>query len=226
VAGVTLSDKRIDLVTLGVSGDRSDGFGGGGVWAASAELAAGRLDLSGNAADLAADQVAGGPQRQGAFSRVSLGLSRTQRLGHRQTLTVTAGAQKAGGNLDASERLALAGPSAVRAYGTSEPGVDTGVVLSVDWKLQLDAVWTVGVFHDQAVGWRDERLNVATLAPNRLHLSGSGLALQAMLPQGVQLRVSLAGRHGTNPARNPATGADADGTLRHTRLLLSLATWF
>lgn len=226
VAGVSLSDKRIDLLSLGVSGDRSDGFGGGGVWAGSAELVVGRLDLAANAADLAGDQLAGGPRRQGSFSRVQVNLSRTQRLSDRQTLTVAAVAQKAGGNLDASEKLALAGPSAVRAYSTSEPGVDTGVALGIDWTLRLDSTWTLGLFHDQGLGWRDERPNLATLAPNRLHLRGSGLAVQAALPQGVQLRLQLAGRHGNNPARNPATGADADGRSSRTRLLLSLAKWF
>jgi hemolysin activation/secretion protein len=227
VAGATLSDKRIDLLTLGMSGDRSDGFGGGGVWAASAELALGRLDLAGNAADLAADQVANGPGRQGRFGRALVSLSRTQRLSDRQTLTVAAVAQLADGNLDASEKLALAGPGAVRAYSTSEPGVDSGAVLNIDWKIKLAERWTLGFFHDEASGQRDQRSNLATLSPNQLHFSGSGLELQATLPeQGLQLRAALATRHGRNPARNPATGADADGTSRSTRLLLTLAKWF
>lgn len=226
VAGIELSRKHVDLLTLGFNLDRLDDWAGGGVWIVSGQLAAGRLDLSGNAADLASDQLAGGPARNGRFAKVSGTLTRMQRLSVRQTLTVAASGQIASKNLDSAEKFQVSGPYAVRAYSVSEPSVDTGVLLTADWKYKLSDAWAVTVFHDQAMGWRDENVNVATLQPNRLHVRGSGLELNWDAPGAVQVRAGLAHRHGANPTRNPVTLADADGTRRETRALLSVSKWF
>ncbi|MFG6415157.1 ShlB/FhaC/HecB family hemolysin secretion/activation protein [Roseateles sp. DC23W] len=226
VAGIELSRKHIDLLTLGFNLDRLDDWAGGGVWIASGQLAAGRLDLGGNAADLASDQLAGGPQRNGGFAKVSGTLTRMQRLSAQQTLTVAASGQIASKNLDSSEKLQVSGPYAVRAYSVSEPSVDTGVLLTADWKYKFSDTWAVTVFHDQAMGWRDEQVNVATLQPNRLHVRGSGLELNWEAPGAVQVRAGVARRHGVNPTRNPVTLADADGTRKETRALLSVSKWF
>lgn len=226
VAGIELSRKRIDLLTLGFNIDRLDDWAGGGVWIVSGQLAAGRLDLSGNAGDLASDQIAGGPARHGGFGKVSGTLTRMQRLNARQTLTVAATGQIASKNLDSAEKLQLSGPYAVRAFSVSEPSVDTGVVLAAEWKYKFSDIWAVSVFHDQAMGWRDEHVNVATLQPNRLHVRGSGVELNWEAPGAVQVRASVARRHGVNPARNPVTLADADGTRKETRALLSVSKWF
>ncbi|MFG6430457.1 ShlB/FhaC/HecB family hemolysin secretion/activation protein [Roseateles sp. LYH14W] len=226
VAGIELSRKHIDLVTLGFNLDSLDDWAGGGVWIVSGQLAAGRLDLSGNAVDLSSDQVAGGPARNGRFAKVSGTVTRMQRLNAQQTLTLAASAQIASKNLDSAEKFQVSGPYAVRAYSVSEPSVDTGLLVTADWKYKFSDTWAVTVFHDQALGWRDERVNVATLQPNRLHLRGSGLELNWNAPGAVQVRVGLAQRHGVNPTRNPVTLADADGTHRETRALLSLAKYF
>lgn len=226
VAGVELSHKLVDLLTLGFNADRVDDWSGGGVWIFSGQMNLGRLDLSANATDLANDQLADGPRRNGRFVKVGATLTRVQRIDARQTLTVTGSGQKANKNLDSSEKLQLSGPYAVRAYSVSEPSADTGVVLSLDWKFKLTGAWTLGVFHDQALGWRDQDVNVATLQPNRFHLSGSGLELGWDTPGSVQMRAGLAHRHGSNPTRNPVTQLDADGTRKETRVLLSLSKWF
>ena len=226
VAGIELSRKHIDLMTLGFNLDSLDDWAGGGVWIVSGQLAAGRLDLSGNAGDLAGDQLAGGPARNGRFAKVSGTVTRMQRLNAQQTLTVAASAQIASKNLDSAEKFQVSGPYAVRAYSVSEPSVDTGLLLAADWKYKFSDAWGVTVFHDQALGWRDERVNVATLQPNRLHLSGSGVELNWNAPGAVQVRAGLAQRHGVNPTRNPVTLADADGKRRETRALLSLSKYF
>jgi hemolysin activation/secretion protein len=226
VAGVELSRKRVDLLTLAVNADRLDDWAGGGVWIVASQLVAGRLDLSANAADLASDQASGGPQRNGHFTHFKASLTRMQRLDARQTLTVSAAAQKANKNLDPSEKFQLAGPYAVRAYSVSEPSVDSGLLLNVDWKFKFDPAWAVTLFHDQALGWRDQEVNLATLQPNRFRLSGSGVELNWDAPAGVQVRAGLAHRHGRNPTRNLVTEQDADGTRKETRALLSLSKWF
>lgn len=226
VAGVELSRKQLDLVTLSANADRTDDWVGGGVWILSGQLVLGQLDLSANAADLANDQVAGGPRRDGHYSRMNATLTRMQRLNAQQMLTLSASAQKASRNLDSSEKFQLAGPYAVRAYSVSEPSVDAGLLLNAELKHKFGEGWALSVFHDQALGWRDQDPNVATLQPNRLHLSGSGLELSWEGPAALQVRAALAHRHGRNPTRNPVTGLDADGTHRETRALLSLSKWF
>lgn len=226
VAGTPLSDKSVDKASLALQGDRQDAWGGGGVFMGSLQIDGGRLDLSGHAADLASDQIDGGPGRDGNFAKLVATLSRLQRLSATQTLTVTATAQAASRNLDSSEKLQLTGPQGVRAYSVSEPSVDRGVLLSVDWRMQLRPGWFVGVFHDEARGRRDADENASSSAPNRLILRGTGLSLSWDAPGDIQVRASVAWRDTANPARNPATGQDADGTRRHTRLLVTAARAF
>ena len=226
VAGVELSRKHIDLMTLSFNLDRRDEWGGGGVWMVAAQAVGGKLDLSDNAADLASDQISGGPRRNGRFAHFNASLTRLQRLDAQQTLTVSVAAQIASKNLDPSEKFQLAGPYAVRAYSSSEPSVDAGLLLNVDWKFKFAPTWAVSLFHDQGLGWRDQDSNVATLQPNRLHLSGSGVELSWEGPGGLAARAALAHRHGRNPTRNPVTQADADGTHKETRALLFLSKWF
>lgn len=226
VGGIQLNDKQLNLLTLALNGDRQDEWAGGGLWLYALQLAVGRLDLSGNAADLAVDQTAGGPLRQGHFTKWNASASRLQQLSAAQSVNVSVALQKSSKNLDSAEKLQMTGWYGVRAYGVSEPSVDTGVLLNADWRYQLKSGYTVSLFHDQALGWRDAGANTATLAPNRFHLSGSGVGLSGELPGAVQFRLSLAWRHGTNPTRNPVTLRDADGTQRETRVFASLSKGF
>lgn len=226
VAGVQLNDKRIDALTVALNGDRQDEWLGGGLWIASLQATAGRLDLAGNDADLQADQAAGGPGRQGRFDKLTGSLTRLQRITARTSLSVALSAQHSGRNLDSAEKFQVTGPYGVRAYGVSEPSADNGVLLTVEGRLQLRPGWAVSLFHDRARIERDAQPNSATLSPNRYGLAGSGASL-AWEPQGgVQLRVSVAWRQGENPARNPATQADSDGTRRSPRVFASLAAAF
>jgi hemolysin activation/secretion protein len=226
VGGVDLNDKHVDVFSVMLSGDRQDDWGGAGLWMYTAQLDAGRLDLSGNAADLAADQQVGAPNRQGAFQKLNLALTRMQRLSPQHSLNVAVSAQKALQNLDSAMKFQLSGPSGVRAYGVSEPSVDTGVLWRTDWRLKLSPTWTASVFHDQALGWRDVSPNTATQDPNRLHLAGSGLGLSYESPDALQFNLSVAWRHGGNPARSAQTGLDADGTKRDMRVFATLAKSF
>lgn len=226
VAGVQLSRKHVNLLTLGFNLDRLDDWAGGGVWIVAGQVVTGKLNLAGNAADLANDQIADGPRRNGSFSKISATVTRMQRLTAQQTLTVSASAQKSSKNLDSAEKFQISGPYAVRAYSVSEPSVDSGALLTADWKYKFSDAAALTVFHDQALGWRDDNANVATLQPNRIHLKGSGVALDWDAPGAVQVRMALAHRHGNNPTRNPVTLADADGTHRETRVLLSLSKYF
>lgn len=226
VAGASLSDKSVSKLSLAVNADQQDAWGGGGVLMGSLQLDHGQLDLSGNAADLANDQIAGGPGRDGRFTKLTATLTRLQRLSATQTLTLTALAQRSSGNLDSSEKFQLTGPYGVRAYSVSEPSVDKGVLLDIDWRVQVAKGWFLGVFHDEAVGWRDARENLATSQPNKLILRGTGLSVSWDAPGEIQVKTSVAWRDTANPARNLTTNMDADGTHKHMRVLFSITKAF
>lgn len=226
VAGIALNDKRLNLNTLGLDGEWLDDAFGGGITQFSLGLTLGRLDLGGNAGDLASDQIANGPDRQGRFRKLNASLTRLQRIDRVNTLSAQLSGQFASGNLDSSEKFLASGTSAVRAYSSSEPSGDDGRLLSLEWRRQYGADLSVALFHDRAWLTRDHTLNVASLSPNRYTLAGSGVGVTWGKPSAVLVRASLAWRHGSNPTRNLATDADGDGTRRNPRLFVSALKTF
>lgn len=225
VAGIQINDKKVRVATLSLSGDRLDGFLGGGLVQFGVALGLGRLDLGRNASDLAADQVAGGPGRDGRYRKLGWSLSRLQRITSADTLAVLASGQLANRNLDSSEKFIATGAYGVRAYSSSEPAGDDATLLTVEWRRQLNAALTVTAFHDRARVRRDHDRNTASLSPNRFSLAGSGLGLNWSAPGGVALRAAVAWRHGSNPASD-TPGRDSDGTHRDPRVHLSLLKTF
>ncbi|WP_085318055.1 ShlB/FhaC/HecB family hemolysin secretion/activation protein [Derxia lacustris] len=226
VAGIGLSDKTVRLTTFALAGDRLDDLLGGGLVQASVAFAFGRLDLAGNAGDLANDQVANGPGRNGSFSRVSWTLTRLQRITDADTLAINAAGQFSNRNLDASEKFVATGTYGVRAYTSSEPGADDATVVGLELRHQFGDLVTASVFHDRAQLRRDHVVNSASALPNSYRLAGSGLGLSVGRASDVLVRATLAWRNGDNPARSPATGLDADGTRRSPRFFVSLVKTF
>ncbi|NTV11897.1 MAG: ShlB/FhaC/HecB family hemolysin secretion/activation protein, partial [Zoogloea sp.] len=221
VQGIEINNKRVSVGMLTLSGDALDGVFGGGLTQYSFGVSNGRLDLGGNAADLASDQVANGPARQGSFGKFSWSLSRLQRLAAADTLAVLASGQVANANLDSSERFLATGPYAVRAYSSSEPSGDDGSILTVEWRHQLRETLSTAVFFDTARISRDHTPNIATQSPNGMSFSGAGLGVNYGKASDLAVRASVAWRIGNNPAANPVTGLDADGTHRDPRFWLT-----
>lgn len=225
IAGIQLSDKTVATRTLALGGDAVDGWLGGGVTQFSLSLAFGRLDLGGNAADLAADQAAGGPDRDGSFRTLGWTLTRLQRLSAADTLQLSLSGQRANRNLDSSQKFSATGTSAVRAYSSSEPSADEGRLASLEWRRLVTPELTLSLFHDHAWLRRDRERNAATLDPNRYTLSGNGVAASWSGPQQMLLRAALSWRNGRNPVRS-AEGDDGDGTRRDPRLFVSFVKAF
>jgi hemolysin activation/secretion protein len=226
VAGIPLNDKTIDLSTLGLNGDVADGLLGGGITQFGLSLGWGSLALDGNAADLAADQVPGGPQREGRFRKVVWSLARLQRVTATDSVALTFSGQRASRNLDSAERFGVTGIGGVRAYASAEPSGDDANLLSLEWRHQVGEHLTVTAFHDQASVQRDHQVNLASLTPNRYSLAGNGIGLSWGKPSELLLRTTIAWRQGDNPVRNPATGTDSDGTRRIPRIFASLVKTF
>ncbi|MGC4077941.1 MAG: ShlB/FhaC/HecB family hemolysin secretion/activation protein [Rubrivivax sp.] len=225
IAGLQISDKTVATRTLALGGDVSDAWFGGGVTQFSLALGFGRLDLGGNAGDLAADQAAGGPDRDGSFRTLSWMLTRLQRVTSADTLQFVLSGQRANRNLDSSQKFNVTGPSGVRAYSTSEPSGDDGTLASIEWRHQFTPELTLSVFHDHAWLRRDHERSSATLDPNRYSMAGTGVGASWTGPGQLQLRGALAWRAGDNPVRT-ASGDDSDGTHRDPRLFVSLVKAF
>lgn len=226
VAGIQLNDKTVTLAGLGLGGDMADDWLGGGITQWSATLNWGRLNLSGNASDLASDQLAGGPNRQGSFRKLSLSLGRIQRITRADSLLINLSGQLASRNLDSAEKFSITGNNGVRAYSSSEPSGDEGALLGLEWRHQFSDQLTLSAFHDHARLKRDKRPNLSTLSPNSYTLGSNGLGLSWGRASTVLIRGAVAWRVGDNPVRNPATGADSDGSSRNPRVYVSLLKVF
>lgn len=226
VQGVVLSDKTVSVANLSLSGDMSDGWLGGGITQYAIAVSRGRLDLSGDAGDLQADQAAQGPDRQGGFGKVTWFISRVQRLGEWDNLSLSFSGQSASGNLDSSEKFLATGLNGVRAYSTSEPSGDDATLLNLEWRHQFSEMLGTSVFYDTAHIKRDHRLNTSSLAPNAFDLSGAGFGVNYGKASGLNVRLTVAWRIGQNPARDAVTGLDADGTRRVPRAHLVVLKTF
>jgi hemolysin activation/secretion protein len=224
VAGIALNDKTLDVSTLALSGDASDGIYGGGLTQFGLMLTIGRLDLGAHAADLAADQA--GPQRQGSYHKIAWTLGRLQRITAADTLALNYSGQQASRNLDSAEKFGATGQGGVRAYSSAEPSGDNGQLLSVEWRHQIGEQLTLAAYHERARLQRDHNEGPGSLNPNRFSLAGSGLGLSWGRANLLLVRAALAWRQGDNPVRNPVTGADSDGTRRNPRAYVSVLRIF
>lgn len=220
-AGANVSDKRVQLTTLGLAGDSTDLVGGGGVNLFGVAYAQGKLDLSRNFFDFLIDAL--GAQRDGHFEKMTANYARLQRLWPRGTLWLSVAGQYAPSNLDPGEKFSLGGPNGVRAYPTLEGTGDRGYLLTVEYRHELRDGLRATVFYDR--GWvrRDADLFPGAGLPQKVTLEGVGIGTDWTPREGLTLRAALATRLGSNPVAL-ANGRDGDGTKRDPRLWVS-ATW-
>lgn len=197
--------KRNNLLDLTVSFDQRDSFGG--VSAGNVAASMGALSFQ-NDERRALD--ASGLRTGRTYRKVGGQFVRQQSLSGPYSLVLRAAGQATGGNLDSSEKFALAGPGAVRAYAPGEASVDQGGLLSLEARYAQDylggnIVW--GVFHERAEGAVNRRPLLAT--GNDARLSGSGLSVQ-WAGGDIALSASLAWRGKRVPT---AEGGDAQPRL-------------
>ena len=191
--GVSLG-KRVNDVGLGWAWDRRDDWLGGGYFASSGTLYSGHLRIQDAGAE-AADQAAGGLRTAGGFSRLVFQFSRLQSIAPRHTLYYSIGGQWASKNLDASEKLALGGARAVRAYASSEALVDQGWIQTLEWRWSAMDEITPYLFFDAAHGRQAKR--PLSEADNAISLRGAGIDLAWGKPGDFSLNATLAWRTGT-----------------------------
>jgi len=205
-ASASNSTKKLRVWTLGLSGDHSDDFFGGGASLYSASLVSGRLGL--DPVTQALDQGPGGHNTGGGYTKLAYSYVRLQRLGGPFSLYLNLTGQAAGKTLDSSEKLSLGGAYGVRAYPQGEAAGDSAAVLNLELRWALPAAREL-----QAVAFVDAgaaRINqnaLATDSNNRRHLLGEGLGLQWQRYADFSLKAYVAWRAGARPVsdsdRNP-----------------------
>lgn len=229
--GNNTRDKELNNWTLSLSGDRTDTWLAGGISNYSIGVTHGKLDLSRNATDFTNDAVSN--YTHGSFNKWSASMTRLQRLADTLTLFVGVSGQRAGKNLDTSEKFILGGASGVRAYPGGEGSGDHGWLANIELRKELQALrqWGLGDF--QLVGFYDHGGITLQHSPNpvipannptqtnRYQLSGVGLGLNLTSPGRYSVRMAWGQPLGDNDGRDPRNNNNSDGKSKASRVWLS-----
>jgi hemolysin activation/secretion protein len=198
------SDKRVNAGSLGITWEARDTLLGGGYVNAGATAYFGRLNLNNDATRSLDQDPSTGYRTEGNFAKLGLTGSRLQSLFGRHNLFVSLVGQLANHNLDPSEKLALGGDRAVRAYPSGEVLVDSGWIGGVEWRYSASDDLVLAVFHDAGNGEQAHKANAGDLR-NRRTLRGTGVGLTWSAPWAITLRGAVAWRMGDPPVSD--TGA-------------------
>lgn len=199
----TVTDKSVNVASLGLAGNRQDAWGGGSLSSFELNVALGSLSIN-TPSSLAINAVSS--QSNGRYGRLAYGASRTQRLSDATTLLVSLTGQQASKNLDSSEKFSLGGASGVRAYPQGEGSGDAGNRLTLELQQSLLAKLQATLFYD-AGHVTINKNPFGTPAANSRSLAGAGVGLNASFSV-AQLRSALAWRTtGGAPVSVPASTA-------------------
>jgi hemolysin activation/secretion protein len=213
-AAATVVDKTLDNWNIGITGDFQDRFGG--INGFSATYTAGDLELDPVSRRLDAATAGSG----GSFGKSNLTWLRLQRLGDLASVYLSGTAQFASKNLDSSQKLALGGANAVRAYPQNEAPGDEGYVATVEVRRNLPTAlagaWQVSAFVD--TGHVTFNKSAWTAGANSRTLSGAGIGLTAALPRDWYFKAGLAWKLGSQRAisevdRSPRVWLQAGSSL-------------
>lgn len=192
------SNKRAQVLALGLSGNRQDTFGGASQ--GSLTLGLGRLQLDAGAAGSDAYRTAG------SYAKLGASFDHQRAIGDSYTGSLRVAAQLAGKNLDSSEKLGLGGPQGVRAYAGGAASSDDALLMSVELSRELWGV-RAKLFGDVGLGRIAHTPLAATATPpgdthNSRHLYALGIGADASLPAGLQLQAAAAVPVGSNDAQD------------------------
>jgi len=206
----TVNDKKALAAMLSLVADRRDGWGGAGWSTFSLTWTSGRLDLQSEEA-LAVD--ASTARTDGRYNKLALDITRLQRVTQTVSLYGAVRAQLATSNLDVSEKMTLAGASAVRAYPEGEAYVDQGVLVTLEARWQLPNAAQRMPGQTQLIGFLDsgsgrlDRNAWSTSSPRRT-LSGAGLGVTWSSARSFAMQASYAHTLG-GAAATAAPGSDS-----------------
>jgi hemolysin activation/secretion protein len=217
------SDRVINALNLGASGDLFGSWGGKLGWGVNLALA--HNDLSGNK-KYRDDFDKPAANTQGNFTKLNANVNHIVPIAQDWYLYTALSAQWADKNLDTAEKFQLGGPFGVRAYPVGEGLGDHGWLATAEVRhnvgeTQLGNVEVFGFADTGGVTQFVTPYSNAFLgkpnAPNSYELSGVGLGVGVTYKDTGNLRVMVAEKVGSNP--NPSIyNTDADGRKDNTRV--------
>ena len=143
------------------------------------------------------------------------------------SLSLSSNMQLAMKNLDSSEKLSIGGKQGVTAYPSLEGAADTGYVLVAEFSKEWRPGLQTSFAYDYASVFINQHANYpGASAPNHYSLSGIAAGVNLNKARRYQFSANIGRKLGSNPAANPNTGADSDGTTGHTRYWLSGSLYF
>jgi hemolysin activation/secretion protein len=212
-----ISSYNINNLSIGMSGNHYDGFGGGGISTGSVSVVQGYLDILGTSTP------GYGVYTPPSFTKLALSGSRNQQLTEDglTSLYLAVSGQMASVNLNSAEQFYLGGPYGVRAYPVAQAPGTQGGLATAELRRQLPQNFTVSAFFDAGVvqqyknlyaGWQGQ-----TNANNTYSLMGAGLGLKWIFG-GWNVSGSVAWQVGKNPLYSQTGQAvNTDGTTTNPR---------
>jgi hemolysin activation/secretion protein len=204
------TDKTTRTARLALNGDARDAIWGGAITVFALAYSNGSVNIETPLA-LAIDDATA--QTNGRFDKWNLSALRLQGISERLSAYISLSGQKAGKNLDSSEKFFLGGAYGVRAYPTGEAPGDSGYLATAELRYTFSVADLPGTLQPfafvDAGGVTINENPFITGAPNSRHLSGAGLGLTWVRARDFQVKLSVATRLGSEPS----TASDKD---RHT----------
>ena len=188
-AANTETNKNSRGLTATFSADRLDEFMGGGSNRADLILRAARLTLDPTAA--AADVPPAGAGTAGRFNKVTLTAQRQQTLTRDLSLQANLTWQRAGKNLDSSEKFALGGPITLPGYANGEASGDNGTLARIALRWQVIAQLALTAFADQG-RLQLAHTPLAGVTKNNKRMADAGLGADWLIGKGFNLSAILA----------------------------------
>jgi hemolysin activation/secretion protein len=206
----TNSQYNTSVLQLGLGANRQDSWGGGGYTLAALNLSMGKVDLT-NSPSQIADGL--GPQVEGGFGKLRYSLNRQQIIAGKLSGYMSVSGQFATKNLDASEKLYVAGPYGVRAYGVGQGASTQAGQATVELRLDLPMQYQLTGFYDAALvqAWKSSNFESAP-ETNYYALQGLGIGLNWSGPYGSQVKAVWARRTGSLSESVEATLNQNGGT--------------
>jgi hemolysin activation/secretion protein len=192
------TDRSLGNWILSLTGDARDTFLSSGINTWSLGWTIGRVGFD-NADARVSD--AGTADTQGGFSKLNVNLTRLQNLNPKNNLYLAFSGQWASGNLDASQKMSMGGPSTVRAYDTGTLSADTGYLVTAELQHALGTAlgveWQAVAFVDTAHVTVNK--NTWVVGTNSATLSGAGVGINWSGPKKLRAKAYIATRAGVSP---------------------------
>jgi hemolysin activation/secretion protein len=190
------TDRTISAASLTATGDQKNTYKRGGISSWSLGLKSGNVRFD----DSAAESVdALGANTKGQFVKLNLNINHLQTISNKASVSLSASHQWANNNLDGSDKMSVAGSSAVRAYSAGDlllSSGDTGYVGMATLRYYLthafDGSLTGSLFYDTAHITVNKSPWPESTGANEGAISGAGIALDWAGPKQVSANLVVA----------------------------------